>query len=295
MGQRKDMHGGWERERLAEYLLSRFSFVAHPAKVGDDVGSDFFCTIFDSKRIAGHQMLVPRGSFAIQVKSTTRAIKVDNKVDYFKTLELPFFIGVVTQSPNNPGMSIYSAEFLPVLLIHKLVTNKLSLRLVPKYDPTPENYFTRDRRNGYCLKCPLIVTFNVNDDEQAVRKGLEELDAASVRTRKHLTARSSEEHIYEFASSPRIFSGCGSARHFRANFYRRLAEVFANLAWLLNNQAWVAQNPSHATSEPELEYYLSLYAQLQKLNLASEADYLRRAHDRLKACRSRGDNHQSLP
>ena len=40
-------HLGWENEQLAHYLLSRFSFVAHPATVGDDIGSDFYCTIFD--------------------------------------------------------------------------------------------------------------------------------------------------------------------------------------------------------------------------------------------------------
>ena len=40
-------------------------------------------------------------------------VPVDNKIDYLLRLELPFFIGVVRQSP--PAMSIYSAELLPVI------------------------------------------------------------------------------------------------------------------------------------------------------------------------------------
>ena len=38
---------GWEAERLARHLSSRFSFVAQPTTIADDVGSDFYCTIFD--------------------------------------------------------------------------------------------------------------------------------------------------------------------------------------------------------------------------------------------------------
>src|ERR1022692_4839910 len=56
---------GWEGERLAAYLLSQFSFIAHPASVADDLGSDFFCTIFEVQPVAGRQALLPRSSFAI--------------------------------------------------------------------------------------------------------------------------------------------------------------------------------------------------------------------------------------
>lgn len=62
------IHVGWENEQLAHYLLSRFSFVAHPATVGDDIGSDFFCTVFDVVESHPPQM-VPQLTFAIQVKS----------------------------------------------------------------------------------------------------------------------------------------------------------------------------------------------------------------------------------
>src|SRR5437879_1396174 len=97
---------GWENERLASYLLSRISFVAHPASVGDDLGSDFFCTIFEVQTSSGADELIPRSSFAIQVKSSGSQVSVDNKVDYLMRLEMPYFVGVVNQS--HARMEIYS-------------------------------------------------------------------------------------------------------------------------------------------------------------------------------------------
>ena len=50
MGHLKNTRIGWENERLAEFLLSRISFIANPAKTSDDVGTDFICTLFRQER-----------------------------------------------------------------------------------------------------------------------------------------------------------------------------------------------------------------------------------------------------
>src|SRR5271154_961872 len=103
---------GWEGERLAHYLLSRFSFVAQPTSIADDVGSDFYCTIFE---ILGSTppMVEPRTSFAIQVKSNARKFKAHDKVRYLHHLEIPFFLGVVDQA--KAQLKIYSAERFPMM------------------------------------------------------------------------------------------------------------------------------------------------------------------------------------
>ena len=94
MGHLKNIRVGWENEHLATFLLSRISLVANPVTVGDDVGTDLFCTLFEI--IAGQ--LFPRNSFAIQVKSSKRRINVTGKIEYLRKLELPFFVGVVNQA-----------------------------------------------------------------------------------------------------------------------------------------------------------------------------------------------------
>lgn len=120
---------GWENERLASYLLSRFSFVAQPNAVSEDLGSDFFCTLFEIVPLeSGHDALRPLSSFAIQIKSSADEIEMDNKIDYLWNLELPFFIGVVSQSP--PAVDIYSAEFLPLLFASKLAPRVADLHKI---------------------------------------------------------------------------------------------------------------------------------------------------------------------
>ena len=103
---------GWEAERLAHYLLSRFSFVAQPTTIADDVGSDFYCTIFEILD-SNPPAVEPRTSFAIQVKSNTEKIQVHNKIAYLEHLEIPFFVGVIDQGVGE--MRIYSAERLPMM------------------------------------------------------------------------------------------------------------------------------------------------------------------------------------
>ena len=104
---------GWQSENLARFILYKFSFVAHPATTADDVGSDFFCTLFQTLRENGKEYLLPRSSFAIQVKSNVNRINVSNQLEYLKSLEIPFFVGIVDREALK--MTIYSGEYIPAL------------------------------------------------------------------------------------------------------------------------------------------------------------------------------------
>jgi hypothetical protein len=75
---------GWENEHLATFLLSRISFVSQPITVGDDVGSDFFCTLFEARQSDSVEMLFLRNSFAIQVKSSKADVVATNKIEYLE-------------------------------------------------------------------------------------------------------------------------------------------------------------------------------------------------------------------
>lgn len=268
---------GWERERLAEYLLSRFCFIAHPSKVGDDIGSDFLCTLFHSKRIGGHQLRVPRGAFAIQIKSSSQTMDVTKHLQYFDDLDLPYFIGVVRQAES--VMDVYSAEFLPVLLIHhKYKGKRLRLKLVEPFVPTPENYC--DVKTGeLSLLCPHVATLRVDHDEKDIRDAAKEIEAIAKRTRQRLVAKRAEEHVYDFAGKLKIFAGKGSAKHFRSNFYKRLAEVFCNLAWLQSNPRWAKNkaNRKYAATDEEIRIYYMLHVQLERAGLAVSEEYFNNA------------------
>jgi hypothetical protein len=103
MGHLKSTRVGWENERLAEFLLSRISFIATPAKTSDDVGTDFICTLFKEQEMTGDGNkkwveLFPTQSFAIQVKTGAPSIvDITKHLGYLQALEMPFFLGFVEQ------------------------------------------------------------------------------------------------------------------------------------------------------------------------------------------------------
>jgi hypothetical protein len=223
---------GWENERLAAYLLSRFSFVAQPTSIADDLGSDFFCTIFEIQDVSGRDALTPRSSFAIQVKSSASEVSADNKIEYLMRLEMPFFIGVVSQSP--PEMNIYSAEFLSLLFAEFGQPNKLSLIPVDGSTFDPIRYYERTGPGEVQLYCPLVATLGVDDDRPTLAPKVDALLDICTRARGNIATRVSEEHIYDVdgRGNLRIVAGSGSFRFFRSNFLKRLGEIFQNLLWL---------------------------------------------------------------
>ncbi len=266
---------GWENERLAAYLLSRFSFVAQPTSIADDLGSDFFCTIFEIHDVSGRDALIPRSSFAIQVKSSVSDVSADNKIDYLKSLELPFFIGVVSQSP--PAMDIYSAELLPLLFSDKGNPDRLSLTLVAAADFDPNDYCEVVGLKEFRLRCPLVVALSVDDDRPMLAPKVEALVRICTRAHGNIATRVSEEHIYDLDGTGRyqILAGSGSVLHFRSNFLKRLGEVFWNLYWILGAQP-------DAFRIAEFRVYESLYHELENLNSGPLPSYVSVPYNALK-------------
>jgi hypothetical protein len=225
---------GWENEKLASYLLSRFSFVAQPTSVADDLGSDFFCTIFEIRDNSGTDVLLPRSSFAIQVKSSMSEVSMDNKIDYLERMQMPFFIGVVNQSPG--VMRVFSAELLPFLFAHKGKPERLSMLPMAASDLNFDNYVDTIESDFYRLRCPEVAEFRVDEDRSMLAPKVETLLGICTRAQGNIATRLSEEHIYDFdgKGNYQILAGRGSARHFRMNLVKRLGEAFLNLDWELN-------------------------------------------------------------
>jgi hypothetical protein len=247
---------GWENERLAVYLLSRISFVAHPASSADDLGSDFFCTIFEIHEVSGKDALMPRISFAIQIKSSDSDVSADNKIEYLMGLELPFFIGVVTQSP--PEIRIYSAELLP-LLFSEIRPARLSLIPVAEFDPN--KFYENDGNQNIRMKCHLVTTLSVHDDRSTLTPKVKELLAICTRAHSNVATRVNEEHIYDVDGKGlyKIVAGSGSALHFRLNFAKRLGEVFYNLLYILG------EAPPDEVLTDEFKAFEALYQELQSV------------------------------
>lgn len=227
MGHLAVFRKGWESEHLATFLLSRLAFVAQPATVSDDVGSDLFCTLFEVMQ----GILLPLNSFAIQIKSNFGDIEATNKLNYLERLELPFLLGVVDQK--NLKLSVYSGEYLPILFCHKKV---VGLRLSPTHNSVDcDNYCDEKTDGRYILYMPSILELLAEDTPDDVAKKAREIGKLCSRTLQNISAKISREYIFQLEGSALILAGPGSAETFRRNFCLRLAEAFSNLKWLLEN------------------------------------------------------------
>lgn len=223
---------GWEAERLAHYLLSRFSFMAQPTTIADDVGSDFYCTIFDILS-STPPTVEPRTSFAIQVKSNGDRIEAHNKIQYLFNLEIPFFLGVVDLSASE--LKIYSAERFPMMTAVIGIPEKLWLQPVDELDAQGPWEGT-DAKSGVTLNCYHVCTFTASEGRNAIRPKVERLLKLCRRAVNNIGTRRVEEHIYQIddeGKSFQIVAGCGSVNFFRDNMYKRLAEAFYNFWYML--------------------------------------------------------------
>jgi hypothetical protein len=223
---------GWEAERLAHYLLSRFSFVAQPTTIADDVGSDFYCTIFDIPN-STPPMVEPRTSFAIQVKSNGNMVEAHNKIQFLFNLEIPFFLGVVDLSAS--ALKVYSAERFPLMTAVFGIPNRLWLQPVDEDDPQ-HPWSGTDADSGVTLNCYHVCTFTASEGRTEIRPKVERLLKLCRRAVNNIGTRRVEEHIYQVddeGKSFQIVAGCGSVNYFRDNIYKRLAEAFYNFRYML--------------------------------------------------------------
>ena len=226
---------GRQNEHLGLFILSRFVFVANPVTVSDDLVSDFFCNLFTVKRCRTVQYLEPHNAFSIQIKSSNKIFDVTNKIAYLWELELPYFVGVVDQS--KLSLTIYSGEFLPLFFAKVGIPERMRIELVDG-SVTPDDYHRKYGHRKYRVYFPQVTTIQATIEDESLKGEVDDLKRLCSRMHENLATRRSEEHIYTVGDSEqvRIVAGSGSAKVFRDNFYKRLAEVFFNFFWIVTKE-----------------------------------------------------------
>ena len=252
---------GWENENLARFILSKFSFVAHPSTVSDDIGSDFFCTLFQIQRKRKHDYLTPKNSFAIQIKSDTANIDVSNKLQYLSDLEIPFFVGVIDR--DNSKLTIYSGEYVPALLSYKRV-RELEIELCEGRFKN-NAYFTESGNGRYILRFPKTMEIKADVAPKELQEHSKILCDVCSSIHKNIASRKSGEYIFQFELGRpsneicvRAFAGKDSVKVFRENFLKRFTEVFSNLKW-------VYEHFPRKFNEKEFKIYEQLFYDLKNL------------------------------
>ena len=230
------MRRGWQNEHLAAFILSRLAFVAHPAKIGDDVGTDFFCTFFEDVHQEGNDYLAPRNSFAIQIKSSGTSVDATKQIEYLVRLELPFFVGILDQE--HSMLTIYSGEYLPILFSYRGIPKSLTLQLLPDHSFGPDSFYDDMGGDSYRLKFPIVSTLSATMTPEDLSEESRRLKEVASRIHGNIASKTNQEYIFSVGAdgqTPMIMAGSGSVQVFRDNFKKRLAEVFFNLIWIIDN------------------------------------------------------------
>ena len=191
MAHLKSFRIGWENENLALFLLSRIAFVANPVSVSDDIGSDFICTLFEPREVRSKEQLFPVRSFAIQVKSNRDAVDVSNKLEYLDSLELPFILGVVQQA--DLSLSLYSGEFLPIMLTELGRPKKLILRPSESESIGIRDAYVRDRQQCE-LELPFLAKLGAKDNPEVLDDMRRILEQRCLRMQSNISTRRSKEY-----------------------------------------------------------------------------------------------------
>lgn len=230
---------GWENENLASYILSRFSFISKPHSVADDAGTDFFCTLFrrttKTKNGRKVEFLVPDNSFAVQIKSDKKRISATKKIGYLNNLEIPFFVGVINRTQTS--LTIYSGAWIPHFFALKGPSIKLKLKVCDN-EINSENFHEQIDEGEYLLKLPKVFEIIAQETPSDLNKKVEELSVLCSSIHENIASKKNNENLYIIPGSknePMILAGSGSLQVFRANFYKRLTEVFFNLIWSHKN------------------------------------------------------------
>ena len=264
---------GWQSENLARFLLSEFAFIAQPSTVADDVGSDFYCTLFKKEKDGGNHHLIPKNSFVIQIKSSENDVDLSSKAGFLEQLELPFFIGVVDR--RELSLKIFSGRALHLLFTMIGVPNKLMVKLTPRIQDKHYYETIDEHQKHYNLMFPFIaevVAKSIDRDSEMIFPLL--ADECSL-IHQNISSRRVKEYILGFGPDDvRIFAGPGSAPQFRQNFCHRMAEVFYNLEWLFNNSP-------QQFSKPEFSTYAASWAQIRLHCSPSDQALVDSIHSRL--------------
>ncbi len=226
---------GWQSQNLARFLLYKFSFVAEPAYTADDIGGDFFCTLFEIEKVGKRMDLLPKNSFWIQVKSedSPNEIELSTLIPLLKKLEMPFFIGVVDRTALK--LTIYSGHYLIPLFCYKDPTTVQKLKALrceaSSLTGLNDDYFTESSPGDFALLCPKVTEITPLLEDDALQVEVKKLEQSCSLMLANIASRISNEYTLTThdGRSNLYFSGPTSLKFFEENFIKRLAEALFNV------------------------------------------------------------------
>jgi hypothetical protein len=222
---------GWQSENLARYILSNFAFVSQPSTIADDIGSDFFCTLFERVPYKNREYLVPKESFAIQIKSSNRSFSVSGKSEYLRSLGIPFFVGVIDK--NIEELNLYSGEYLIPFFAEHPTAETVKIRLCTTDDCRKPPY--SEESGLFSVNFYKLITIGSNPGSPDFRDSINKLSEACRTISGNITRKNNREYIFA-DSICRGFIMVGNEDVIRKSLSQRLVKISFELSYILENR-----------------------------------------------------------
>jgi len=271
---------GWDREKLAEYMLSRISFTAKPSTVSDDLGSDLFCTLFRLEQKNDHEYRLPLGSFAVQVRSSDKTEDFSPNIQYLQNLEIPFFWGVLDESAKR--LTLFSGENLPIFFHHVGEVKTLKIKPLERNQMYVPYHPKEARKYNYTVMFPKVLHMDINSTREDLNEVVSKLHQMCLLMHRNISTCTTKEYIFEGYDEHTviILAGSNSAQHYRSNFIKRLAENFYNLEWIHNN---LPEDDRDAVELlKEFKIYEDTYLGIRDLYPRLVPSYLKNIYEKLR-------------
>jgi len=280
---------GWDREKLAEYILSRVCFVAKPSTVSDDLGSDFFCTLFRLEEKDGRDYPLPLSSFAIQIKSNDDPFDFSANITYLKDLEIPFFWGVLNESTKR--LSVFSGENLPIFFPHVGQVRKLKIKPLERSQMSKPYDLKEGSQDNYTVMFPMILNIDIDSTREVLNRNVATLQEMCSLIHRNISTRKTEEYIFDGydGKSVTILAGPGSVKQYRNNFMKRLAENFYNLKWSYDKCPNGKKHTAKKEIIEEFKIYEDIYVKIRNV-YRDIPPYLNKIYEELKNILFYGEN-----
>jgi hypothetical protein len=183
---------GWQSENLARYILSTFAFIAQPSTIADDIGSDFFCTIFEAVSYNNSKYLSPKESFAIQIKSNSRSFSISNKKEYLESLGIPYFVGVVNKEKRE--LDVFSGAYLIPFFVDNPDAQKV--KIILNKNSVSEIYNYSDTSGEFRINFPKILTLRSDQGSSDLSSNVKELSRFCQMISRNIARRNNKEFIF---------------------------------------------------------------------------------------------------
>lgn len=185
---------GWRNESLAYYILSSFAFLDQPSTIGDDLGIDFYCTIFNEKNFNNVIKLIPSEfRFAIQIKSNKRQIDISkSKLNYIYNLYYPLIYGILDK--NGDVLHLYSNDAFDFNISLKWPELPLRIRFSEEKIQLKERYFIHNKnRILYVYK---FLSFSKHDSDTILENKVKKLVKVIQVMRDNIFSRLSKRFVF---------------------------------------------------------------------------------------------------